>query len=82
MKDVAWLAGSRGWLAGKRMSYADLAAGGAISALDYLGEINWDETPAAKEWYQRLKSRPAFRALLADRVRGVVPVSHYADLDF
>ncbi|AQZ53391.1 glutathione S-transferase family protein [Martelella mediterranea] len=82
MKYVAWLAGSRGWLAGKRMSYADLAAGGAISALDYLGEINWDETPAAKEWYQRLKSRPAFRALLADRVRGVVPVSHYADLDF
>ena len=38
--------------------------------------------PQAKDWYQRLKSRPSFRPLLAERVRGVTPVSHYADLDF
>jgi glutathione S-transferase len=29
-----------------------------------------------------MKSRPAFRPLLADRVDGVKPVKHYSDLDF
>ena len=47
-----------------------------------MGEIDWAESTQAKEWYQRLKSRPSFRPLLAERVRGVTPVSHYADLDF
>jgi glutathione S-transferase len=30
----------------------------------------------------RLKSRPAFRPLLAETVRGHRPPAHYADLDF
>lgn len=82
LRYLAWLAGSRTWLASDRLSYADLAAAAAVSVLDYLGEIDWNEWPQVKEWYQRLKSRPSFRALLSDRVRGVTPVSHYADLDF
>jgi glutathione S-transferase len=82
LRYLAWLAGSRTWLASERMSYADLAAAATISVLDYLGEIDWNEWPQVKEWYQRIKSRPSFRALLNDRVRGVTPVSHYADLDF
>ena len=82
MKYLSWLSGSRPWLAGDRLSYADLAAAAAISVLDYLGEIDWAEYPVAKEWYQRLKSRPSFRPLLAERLRGLTPVSHYADLDF
>ncbi|MUO79828.1 glutathione S-transferase family protein [Agrobacterium vitis] len=82
MKYLSWLAGSRTWLAGDRLSYGDLAAGAAVSVLDYLGEIDWAESPIAKDWYQRLKSRPSFRPLLAERVRGLTPVSHYADLDF
>ncbi|TIT58144.1 MAG: glutathione S-transferase family protein, partial [Mesorhizobium sp.] len=53
-----------------------------LSVLDYLGEIDWREHPAAREWYTRVKSRPSFRPLLTDRVRGLSPVSHYADLDF
>ncbi|TIP97343.1 MAG: glutathione S-transferase family protein, partial [Mesorhizobium sp.] len=52
------------------------------SVLDYLGEIDWREHAAAREWYARVKSRPSFRPLLSDRVRGLSPVSHYADLDF
>ena len=59
MKYLTWLAGSRQWLAGDRMSYADLAAAGALSVLDYLGEIDWNESPLVKDWYQRLKSRPS-----------------------
>ncbi|MFB2553119.1 glutathione S-transferase family protein [Ensifer soli] len=82
MKYLDWLAGSRKWLAGDRLSYADLAAAGALSVLDYMGEIDWVEASQVKDWYQRLKSRPSFRPLLAERVRGVTPVSHYADLDF
>ena len=68
MKYLEWLAGSRTWLAGERLSYADLAAAASVSILDYLGEINWLEAPIAKEWYQRMKSRPSFRPLLAERV--------------
>jgi glutathione S-transferase len=82
LRYLAWLAGSRTWLAGERLTYADLAAAASISVLDYLGEIDWNEATQVKEWYQRLKSRPGFRPLLNDRVRGVTPVSHYADLDF
>ena len=82
LKYLAWLAGSRTYLAGDRLSYADLSAAAAISVLDYLGEIDWAEAPQAKEWYTRIKSRPSFRPLLQERVRGVTPASHYADLDF
>ncbi|MBP1851410.1 glutathione S-transferase family protein [Rhizobium halophytocola] len=82
LKYLSWLAGSRPWLAGDRLTYADLAAGASISVLDYMGEIDWNDAPVAKEWYQRLKSRPSFRPMLSERIRGLTPVSHYADLDF
>ncbi|OCW56085.1 glutathione S-transferase family protein [Hoeflea olei] len=82
MKYLSWLAGSRPWLAGERLSYADLAAAAALSVMDYLGEIDWNAFPQAKDWYQRLKSRPSFRPILADRIRNLPPVAHYADLDF
>jgi glutathione S-transferase len=82
MKYTNWLAGTRNWLAGARITYADMAAGAALSVLDYLGEIEWNNHPAAREWYTRVKSRPSFRPLLAERVRGLQPASHYADLDF
>ncbi|QKV19730.1 glutathione S-transferase family protein [Oricola thermophila] len=82
MRYLGWLAKSRDWLAGERLSLADLAAGAAVSVLDYLGEIDWTAEPAARDWYHRIKSRPSFRDLLADRVRRLPPASHYADLDF
>ncbi|MGN6763646.1 MAG: glutathione S-transferase family protein [Rhizobiaceae bacterium] len=82
LKYTNWLAGTRDWLGGGRITYADLAAAAALSVLDYLGEVNWGDFPAAKDWYSRVKSRPSFRPLLTDRVRGISPVSSYADLDF
>ncbi|WP_062208977.1 glutathione S-transferase family protein [Aureimonas sp. AU12] len=82
MRYIGWLAESRNWLSGPKLSYADLAAASAVSILDYLGEVAWDEEPAAKEWYMRMKSRPAFRPFLTERVRGIPPVAHYAELDF
>ena len=79
---VSYLADRRKWLAGDMLSYADLAAVGHLSCIDYCGDIPWDDYPSAKDWYSRLKSRPSFRPLLADRVGGMPPADHYANLDF
>ncbi len=71
------------WLAGNRMTIADLAAAAHISCLDYLGDVPWDDYPAVREWYAVMKSRPGFRGLLADHLPGFpAPPDHYADLDF
>jgi len=79
---IGYLADRRKWLAGDHFSLADMAAGAHVSCLDYIGEVSWREFPGAKEWYQRIKSRPSFRPLLADHIPGVPPPRHYADLDF
>ena len=79
---VGWLARSRDWLAGDRLSLADLAAAAHFSAMDYLGEVPWSEDDAAKQWYARVKSRPSFRPLLAETLAGLPPAEHYGDLDF
>ena len=59
-----------------------LAVAAHLSALDYFGEVPWTDYPPAAEWYLRMKSRPSFRSLLADRVPGQPPAMHYAELDF
>jgi glutathione S-transferase len=79
---IGWLMANRTWLAGDRLSYADLAAAAQLSAADYLGDVPWQENETAKNWYARVKSRPSFRTLLADRVPGMEASEHYADLDF
>jgi glutathione S-transferase len=79
---VGWLARTRHWLAGERMSYADLAAAAHLSAADYLGDVPWNEDEAAKTWYARVKSRPSFRTLLSETLAGIPPSPTYADLDF
>lgn len=72
----------RGWLAGRQMSLADIAAAAHLSAYDYFGDVQWEAVPDLKAWYMRIKSRPSFRTLLADRLEAVKPVSYYAELDF
>ena len=79
---VGWLTERRRWLAGESFSLADIAAAAHLSAVDYIGDVPWDDYPAVKDWYARIKSRPSLRPLLADHVPGVAPPRHYADLDF
>jgi glutathione S-transferase len=79
---IGWLVQTRDWLAGERLSHADLAAAAHLSAVDYLGDVPWNENEAAKNWYARVKSRPAFRPLLADTLAGLPAAKNYADLDF
>lgn len=82
MRYIGHLMARRKWLGGSEMSFADLAAAAELSAIDYLGEVPWEEDAQAKDWYARVKSRPSFRPILADIVRGNPPAAHYADLDF
>jgi glutathione S-transferase len=82
LRYIGHLIGGRNWLAGDRMSYADLAAAAHLSCIDYLGDAPWDESETAKTWYARMKSRPSFRPLLAERLPGMIPSVAYANLDF
>jgi glutathione S-transferase len=79
---IGWLAETRKWLAGAALSLADFTAAAHLSSLDYIGELDWSISPSAKDWYAKIKSRPSFRGVLADRVAGTTPPAHYADLDF
>lgn len=79
---VDHLARNRTWLAGERLTFADLAAAAHLSCVDYLGDVPWQDAEAAKVWYARVKSRPSFRPFLAETVTGIRPAAHYADLDF
>lgn len=82
LKYIGWLLKTRNWLAGNRITYADLAAAAHLSAADYLGDVPWSEDENAKQWYARMKSRPSFRPLLAESLPGLAPAANYANLDF
>lgn len=82
LRYVSYLVERRDWLCGNRIGLADLAAAAEISCLDYIGEVPWEGNEAAKSWYARIKSRPSFRPILADRTKGAPPSRHYGDLDF
>ncbi len=79
---MSWLLEHRRWLAGEVMTLADFAAAAHFSTLDYLSDIDWSRSNAVKDWYAKIKSRPAFRNLLVDQVSGFPPPLHYNDLDF
>ncbi len=77
-----YLLDQRRWLAGDVMTIADFAAAAQLSCLDYISGVDWAHSEAVKDWYAKVKSRPAFRSLLADQVSGFPQPDHYADLDF
>jgi glutathione S-transferase len=78
---IDYLIDHRPWLAGATMSLADLAAAAQISVADYLGGLDWSGHEQARGWYSVFKSRPSFRPLLAERMDGIQPPSHYPDVD-
>ncbi len=79
---MGWLLDRRRWLAGDVMTLADFAAAAHLSALDYISDVDWNRNENVKDWYAKIKSRPAFRSILADHVPGFPAPAHYADLDF
>ncbi len=79
---IAFLLQQRNWLAGDYLTLADITAAAHLSSLDYLGDVAWEHQSATREWYALIKSRPAFRAILDDRVTGFRPPPHYVNPDF
>lgn len=77
-----WLLDQRRWLAGNEMSLADFAAAAHLSCLDYVSDVDWNRSEIVKDWYAKIKSRPAFRSILADQISGFPQPAHYSDLDF
>ncbi len=79
---MAWLLEHRRWLAGDTMTLADFAAAAHLSSLDYISDVDWNRSSVVKDWYAKIKSRPAFRNILSDQVSGFPPPRHYNYLDF
>ena len=77
-----WLLEKHQYLAGEELSQADLTAAAHFSVIDYLGDVPWDEFATSKLWYSKIKSRPAFKDLLKDTIRGILPARNYTNLDF
>ena len=79
---MTYLLERRRWLAGNSMTLADFTAAAHFSTLDYTKDVDWAESNTVKDWYAKIKSRPAFRGILADQISGFPPSDHYNDLDF
>ena len=79
---MSWLLDQRRWLAGDAMTLADFTAAAHLSCLDYISDVDWNRSDVVKDWYAKIKSRPAFRKHLADQLPGKPPAPQYAELDF
>lgn len=77
---ITWLMQERRWLAGDRFSLADLTALAHLSAIDYIGDVPWEEHPQALDWYLRLCERPSFQSILDDTVPGIAPAGRIAGM--
>ncbi len=77
-----WLAERNNYLAGEDFSLADITAAAHFSIIDYLGDVPWDGYKNAKLWYSKVKSRPCFKDILKDNIKGILPSKNYANLDF
>ncbi|MBN9542958.1 MAG: glutathione S-transferase family protein [Alphaproteobacteria bacterium] len=79
---LSMLLSENDWVAGNKISAADLFFASHISTLDYLGEISWPNYQTLKHWYMLIKSRPSFRNILNEKITGFAPSNSYELLDF
>ncbi len=69
---IGFLTERRVWLAGDAFSLADIAAASHISAVDYLGDVPWEQHEYAYQWYEKVKARSGFKDLLEEQVPSFV----------
>ena len=72
----------RKYLACDEFSMADVSAAAQLSVIDYLGDVPWEYARNVKLWYSKVKSRPSFKDILKDNIKGILPSRHYTNLDF
>lgn len=77
---IGFLTERRPWLAGDSFTLADITAAAHLSAIDYIGDVPWEEHASAHRWYSKIKQRESFRPLLDERVPGFDPVFEYAKI--
>ena len=77
-----YLLDHRRWVGGPALSLADFTGAAHLSVIDYLGALDWRGHDQTKNWYSVMKSRPAFRPLLSERMEVIVPPAHYDKVDF
>lgn len=70
---IGFLTERRKWLAGDFFSLADISAAAHLSAVDYVGDVPWEEHSSARSWYDRVTERRGARAMLEERVPGFEP---------
>ena len=79
---IDWLTEHRNYLGGDNFSMADITGASHLSVIDYMGDVPWENFKNAKVWYSRIKSRPSFKEILKDTIKGILPAKNYANLDF
>ncbi len=82
MEYLEYLTDQNNYLVGKNLTIADLTAAAHLSIVDYLGDVPWNDYKNTKLWYAKIKSRPSFKDILKDNIKGITPSVIYADLDF
>ena len=82
MQYIDYLADRNNYIAGNTLSLADLTVAAHISIIDYLGDISWNDYKNAKLWYAKVKSRPSFKDILKDNIKGIHPSANSTNLDF
>ncbi len=73
---IGFLTERRKFLAGDHFSLADIAAAAHLSAIDYIGDVPWEEHPLAQRWYHVVKERNSFKPLLEDRIPDFAPAPY------
>ncbi len=74
---IGFLTERRTWIAGDFFSLADISAAAHLSAVDYIGDVPWEQHEAAYKWYEKIKTRPGFVAVFDERVPDFEPSSRY-----
>lgn len=74
---IGFLKEKRQWLAGDRFSLADISAAAHLSAIDYLGDVPWEQHESAFRWYEKVRERKSFEAFKDERVPDFAPPVTY-----
>ncbi|PCJ97870.1 MAG: glutathione S-transferase [Zetaproteobacteria bacterium] len=74
---IGFLTERRKWLAGDVFSLADITAAAHLSAIDYIGDVPWEQHAGALQWYEKIKKRTGYEFLTEERVPGFEPAVNY-----